>query len=168
MPPLPKFLWYVPRLVNVVSLAEAVPAEGSGVTLIRPAHDCGALRGAFYAPPLCRGAAFSQPRSRISLPCAAAAATPRYAESSFDISRVQIPVGSLAPVCFPPVALALTLRSRSRFARGTGHAAARRHRPRQRQLALEAGVPSTSRASGTADLSCSLPACLTFGLAMQR
>lgn len=63
-----KFLWYVPRLVNVVSLAEAVPAEGSGVTLPLDLRSIAArCRGAFYAPARFAAVqlAFSQPRSRI-------------------------------------------------------------------------------------------------------
>jgi len=66
--PYEKFLHYVPRLVNVVTLAEAVPAEGSGVTypldLRLIASRC---KGAFYAPTRFAAVqlAFSQPRSRI-------------------------------------------------------------------------------------------------------
>jgi TATA-box binding protein (TBP) (component of TFIID and TFIIIB) len=66
--PYSKFLWYVPRLVNVVSLAEAVPAEGSGVTLPLDLRTIAArCRGAFYAPARFAAVqlAFSQPRSRI-------------------------------------------------------------------------------------------------------
>jgi TATA-box binding protein (TBP) (component of TFIID and TFIIIB) len=63
-----QFLWYVPRLVNVVSLAEAVPAEGSGVTLPLDLRKIASrCRGAFYAPARFAAVqlAFSQPRSRI-------------------------------------------------------------------------------------------------------
>lgn len=66
--PYRQFLWYVPRLVNVVSLAEAVPAEGSGVTLPLDLRKIASrCRGAFYAPARFAAVqlAFSQPRSRI-------------------------------------------------------------------------------------------------------
>ena len=66
--PYRKFLHYVPRLVNVVSLAEAVPAEGSGVTLPLDVRLIASrCRGAFYAPSRFAAVqlAFSQPRSRI-------------------------------------------------------------------------------------------------------
>ena len=83
--PFRKFLHYVPRLVNVVSLAEAVPAPGSGVTLPLDVRTIASrCRGAFYAPSRFAAVqlAFSQPRSRILIfrtpravlpsPCAAA------------------------------------------------------------------------------------------------
>ena len=66
--PYRKFLHFVPRLVNVVSLAEAVPAEGSGVTLPLDVRKIASrCRGAFYAPSRFAAVqlAFSQPRSRI-------------------------------------------------------------------------------------------------------
>ena len=66
--PFRKFLHYVPRLVNVVSLAEAVPAPGSGVTLPLDVRTIASrCRGAFYAPSRFAAVqlAFSQPRSRI-------------------------------------------------------------------------------------------------------
>lgn len=66
--PYRKFLHYVPRLVNVVSLAEAVPAPGSGVTLPLDVRTIASrCRGAFYAPSRFAAVqlAFSQPRSRI-------------------------------------------------------------------------------------------------------
>ena len=66
--PYRKFLHYVPRLVNVVSVAEAVPAEGSGVTLPLDVRLIASrCRGAFYAPSRFAAVqlAFSQPRSRI-------------------------------------------------------------------------------------------------------
>ena len=124
--PYSKFLWYVPRLVNVVSLAEAVPAEGSGVTLPLDLRTIAArCRGAFYAPARFAAVqlAFSQSRSRM----------PK-AHFSHRSARWHRCV-------FPPVALALTLRSRSRFARAPPVTQLRAAIVRaQRQLALEAGV----------------------------
>ena len=99
--PYRQFLWYVPRLVNVVSLAEAVPAEGSGVTLPLDLRKIASrCRGAFYAPARFAAVqlAFSQPRSRILIfrappppPPPPPPPAPRHVESSFDISGAQIP-----------------------------------------------------------------------------
>ena len=66
--PYRKFLHYVPRVVNVVSLAEAVPAPGSNVTLPLDVRTIASrCSGAFYAPSRFAAVqlAFSQPRSRI-------------------------------------------------------------------------------------------------------
>jgi hypothetical protein len=46
-----QFLWYAPRLVNVVTLAEAIPMAGSGISL---PLDLGLIasrcKGSYYAP----------------------------------------------------------------------------------------------------------------------
>ena len=49
--PFEKFLYYVPRLVNVVTLAEAVPVPGSGLTLPLDLHLIATrCTGAYFAP----------------------------------------------------------------------------------------------------------------------
>jgi len=49
--PYQQFLHYVPRLVNVVTLAEALPVPGSGVTLPLDLKAIASrCKGAFYAP----------------------------------------------------------------------------------------------------------------------
>ena len=49
--PYEPFLHYVPRLVNVVTLAEALPVPGSGVTLpLNLKEIASRCKGAFYAP----------------------------------------------------------------------------------------------------------------------
>jgi len=62
------FLHYVPRLVNVVTLAEAIPVPGSGITLPLDLHLISALcRNAFYAPKKFSAVqlAYSEPRCRV-------------------------------------------------------------------------------------------------------
>ena len=66
--PYAKFLQYVPRLVNVVTLAEAIPVEGSGIKLpldLRViASKC---KNAYYAPKKFSAVqlAYSEPRCRV-------------------------------------------------------------------------------------------------------
>ncbi len=105
--PYRKFLHYVPRLVNVVSVAEAVPAEGSGVTLPLDVRLIASrCRGAFYAPSRFAAVqlAFSQPRSRILIFRA-----PRPASQNSElllsdtaVRRAQTPDILWAPVCLHP------------------------------------------------------------------
>jgi hypothetical protein len=46
-----QFLHYVPRLVNVVTLAEAIPMEGSGLSLpLNLANIAARCKGSYYAP----------------------------------------------------------------------------------------------------------------------
>lgn len=62
------FLHYVPRIVNAVTLAEAVPIEGSGVTLPLDLHFIASrCRNAFYAPRKFSAVqlAYSSPRARV-------------------------------------------------------------------------------------------------------
>lgn len=62
------FLHYVPRLVNVVTLAEALPVEGSGIKLPLDLHAIASkCTGAFYAPRRFAAVqlAFSNPRCRV-------------------------------------------------------------------------------------------------------
>ncbi|MEL0187636.1 MAG: hypothetical protein VXA08_02345 [Alphaproteobacteria bacterium] len=66
--PYAKFLHFVPRLVNVVTLAEALPVEGSGVSLPLDLHRIASTCvGAFYAPRRFAAVqlAFSNPRCRV-------------------------------------------------------------------------------------------------------
>lgn len=66
--PYEPFLHYVPRLVNVVTLAEALPVPGSGVTLpLNLKEIASRCKGAFYAPRRFAAVqlAFSNPRSRV-------------------------------------------------------------------------------------------------------
>lgn len=63
-----KILHLVPRLVNVVTLAEAVPVPGSGITLPLDLHAIGArCTNAYYAPRRFAAVqlAFSNPRCRV-------------------------------------------------------------------------------------------------------
>jgi len=63
-----KILHLVPRLVNVVTLAEAVPVPGSGLTLPLDLHAIGArCTNAYYAPRRFAAVqlAFSNPRCRV-------------------------------------------------------------------------------------------------------
>lgn len=174
--PYAKFLWYVPRLVNVVSLAEAVPAEGSGVTLPLDLRTIAArCRGAFYAPARFAAVqlAFSQPRSRILIfrapPPPPLHAMPK-AHSTFPVCRYRS--ARWHRCVFTPVALTLALRSRSRLARRhhRPRGCARRHHPRPAPARPRGGrAPQHPELPGTANLNCSLPACLTFlTLAMQQ
>lgn len=62
------FLHYVPRIVNAVTLAEAAPIEGSGVTLPLDLHLIASrCRNAFYAPRKFSAVqlAYSSPRARV-------------------------------------------------------------------------------------------------------
>lgn len=66
--PYTAYLHYLPRLVNVVALAEALPVPGSGVTLPLNLSRVAALCvGAFYAPRRFAAVqlAFSAPRCRV-------------------------------------------------------------------------------------------------------
>ena len=61
-------LHLVPRLVNIVSLAEAIPVPGSGLTLPLDLHTIGArCTNAYYAPKRFAAVqlAFSNPRCRV-------------------------------------------------------------------------------------------------------
>ena len=61
-------LHLVPRLVNIVSLAEAIPVPGSGLTLPLDLHSIGArCTNAYYAPKRFAAVqlAFSNPRCRV-------------------------------------------------------------------------------------------------------
>ena len=63
-----KFLHYVPRLVNVVTLAEALPMPGSGITLpLDLANIAARCKGSFYAPRRFAAVqlAYSNPRCRV-------------------------------------------------------------------------------------------------------
>lgn len=63
-----QILHLVPRLVNVVTLAEAVPVPGSGLTLPLNLHAIGArCTNAYYAPKRFAAVqlAFSNPRCRV-------------------------------------------------------------------------------------------------------
>ena len=63
-----QILHLVPRLVNVVTLAEAVPVPGSGITLPLDLHAIGArCTNAYYAPRRFAAVqlAFSNPRCRV-------------------------------------------------------------------------------------------------------
>lgn len=62
------FLHYVPRLVNVVTLAEAIPVEGSGTTLPLDLHRIAArCRNSYFAPKRFSAVqlAYNEPRCRV-------------------------------------------------------------------------------------------------------
>jgi len=66
--PYEPFLHYVPRLVNVVTLAEAIPVEGSGTTLPLDLHRIAArCRNSYFAPKRFSAVqlAYSEPRCRV-------------------------------------------------------------------------------------------------------
>ena len=66
--PYKQFLHYVPRLVNVVTLAEALPMAGSGITLpLDLASIAARCKGSFYAPRRFAAVqlAYSNPRCRV-------------------------------------------------------------------------------------------------------
>jgi len=66
--PYERFLHYVPRLVNVVTLAEAIPVSGSGITLPLDLHRIAArCRNSYYAPKKFSAVqlAYSEPRCRV-------------------------------------------------------------------------------------------------------
>lgn len=62
------FLHYVPRLVNVVTLAEAIPVDGSGITLPLDLHRIAArCQNSYFAPKRFSAVqlAYSEPRCRV-------------------------------------------------------------------------------------------------------
>ena len=66
--PFQAFLQYVPRLVNVVTLAEAIPVPGSGVTLpLDLALIASRCSGAYFAPKRFSAVqlAYTNPRARV-------------------------------------------------------------------------------------------------------
>jgi hypothetical protein len=66
--PYEHFLKYVPRLVNVVTLAEALPVSGSGIKLpLNLQHIAAKCNGSFYAPRRFSAVqlAYSSPRCRV-------------------------------------------------------------------------------------------------------
>jgi hypothetical protein len=66
--PYERFLHYVPRLVNVVTLAEAIPVPGSGASLPLDLHRIAArCRNSYYAPKKFSAVqlAYSEPRCRV-------------------------------------------------------------------------------------------------------
>lgn len=66
--PFQAFLQYVPRLVNVVTLAEAIPVPGSGVTLpLDLALIASRCHGAYFAPKRFSAVqlAYTNPRARV-------------------------------------------------------------------------------------------------------
>lgn len=66
--PFQAFLQYVPRLVNVVTLAEAIPVRGSGVTLpLDLAFIASRCSGAYFAPKRFSAVqlAYTNPRARV-------------------------------------------------------------------------------------------------------
>ena len=66
--PFESFLHFVPRLVNVVTLAEALPVPGSGLTLpLNLHHVASRCTGAFHSPRRFAAVqlAFSNPRCRV-------------------------------------------------------------------------------------------------------
>ena len=66
--PFARFLHYVPRLVNVVTLAEALPMPGSGISLpLDLRHIASRCKGSFYAPKRFAAVqlAYSSPRARV-------------------------------------------------------------------------------------------------------
>lgn len=66
--PFQSFLHFVPRLVNVVTLAEALPVPGSGLTLpLNLHHVASRCAGAFHSPRRFAAVqlAFSNPRCRV-------------------------------------------------------------------------------------------------------
>lgn len=66
--PYARFLWYVPRLVNCVTLAEALPVPGSGLKLpLDLRHIASRCAGAYYAPRRFAAVqlAYSSPRCRV-------------------------------------------------------------------------------------------------------
>ena len=66
--PYQNFMHYVPRLVNVVTLAEAIPTPESGLTLPLDLHHIAArCRNSYYAPKKFSAVqlAYSEPRCRV-------------------------------------------------------------------------------------------------------
>ena len=66
--PYTRFLHYVPRLVNVVTLAEAIPVANTGVTLpLNLRHIAARCKNAYYAPKKFSAVqlAYSEPRCRV-------------------------------------------------------------------------------------------------------
>lgn len=147
--PYRKFLHYVPRLVNVVSVAEAVPAEGSGVTLPLDVRLIASrCRGAFYAPSRFAAVqlAFSQPRSRILI-----FHTGHFvgtgANSDSNIARASLTsVRPQVPPARSPRAPPSSARSASSRSRRASTSRSRASRSRTRSAPSRSAPPSTATA----------------------
>lgn len=139
--PYTHFIHYVPRLVNTVTLAEAIPAEGSGIRLpLDLARIASLCRNSYFAPGKFSAVqlAYANPRSRVlvfhtgrMVGTGEAAAAARASKPA----RLQARARPIAP---PP--------TRGAFAGTPGPVAARLSLLRaQRQLLQDAGIPINLR-----------------------